>query len=639
VVTGDGKEISVLLGKGDGTFIEAATASPQVAGKTVFSADLNHDGKVDLITGGDSGIVVLLGNGNGTFTQSFAQSNIGSVYLLTQADFNHDGNLDILTGSTTGVFVLLGNGDGTFQQAVALSNVQSAQFFAVADFHLDNKPDIVVVDGTGTVLYPGNGDGTFQLGVVVSPAQSSVVAGDFNGDGKPDLVSMGSGSTAQFLAGKGDGTFQPAVALPTIPLGNAGTLNATVLSAGDFNNDGKLDLAFFAPVTMQPTFEIGVVLGNGDGTFQSAFTESVPGPTSMIVTDINMDGNLDVVANNGFNISVLLGKGDGTLQPFQLFGLGVTGGSAISAADFNGDGLPDLAAISIGTPSPWLLFQVGSGAGSVTLSPSGLTFAAQLAGGSSATQTITVTNTGSAAATIAGIPVSDSDFTETNTCTNSLAAGTTCTITVTFAPTTAGAKSGSLTVTLASGNLVATLAGSGTDLSLSASGSASSTVSAGQTATYNLSIAPMGGFTGSATLSCSGAPTAAMCMVNPTSVNFSASSNSPASLVVSVTTVQASGLQMRSPHAWKWEMPMLVVASWTFVFAFLSILWKGRRLALRRAAFTSVLTLTVVLLMNACGGGSGGKPTGGTPAGTYAITVTATAQNATRTAKLSLVVQ
>ena len=212
----------------------------------MITADFNRDGKADLAIGTPSGLVVELGKGDGTFTQSF--SGPGGAPLLATADLNQDGKLDIVGGGGNGTWVLLGNGDGTFQPPLSVVSGHATFFVAIADFNLDGKPDLVVVNNEGTTLYLGNGDGTFQTGLVISPAQASVVAGDFNRDGKPDLIlGYDQGGTAVFLLGNGDGTFQSPVPLPTVPVGPVEEPGIEVLSVGDFNNDGKLDLGVVYP--------------------------------------------------------------------------------------------------------------------------------------------------------------------------------------------------------------------------------------------------------------------------------------------------------------------------------------------------------------------------------------------------------
>ena len=451
LATANYSSLSILLGKGDGTFIEAPGALPTLSGQSVIAADFNRDGKSDLAVGSSSGdLVIELGNGDGTFTQSFVGAGGGSDLLAT-ADFNQDGKLDIFSGGS----VWLGNGDGTFQPPMTV--VSDASFIAIADFNLDGKPDLVLVDQDGTILYLGNGDGTFQTGLVISSTQASVVAGDFNHDGKPDLIiGYSEGGTAVLLLGNGDGTFQSPVPLPTVPVGPAEEPGIEVLKVGDFNNDGKLDLAVVYPYILNPSF-VGIVLGNGDGTFQTAVTQNAPeGPTSYVLADMNGDGNLDLVtanpSNNDNNVSVWLGNGDGTLQAPQDFGTGPNLSdlsyllNLLTVADFNQDGLPDLAVIGTTPPGPWMLFQLGTArVPAPTLSPNSLTFAPQAISTTSAPQAVTLTVAGNAPLNIAQI-VTSGDFVQTNNCPSSVAVGSNCTIQVTFTPTSAGARDGSLVV-------------------------------------------------------------------------------------------------------------------------------------------------------------------------------------------------
>jgi hypothetical protein len=163
---------------------------------------------------------------------------------------------------------------------------------------------------------------------------NGVVTGDFNGDGKVDLAVANAPSTVGVLLGNGDGTFQSQQTFAT----GSGAVNVAV---GDFNGDGKLDLV----VADFTSNTVSVLLGNGDGTFQSQRTFATgSNPNSVAVGDFNGDGKLDLAtANNGSaNVSVLLGNGDGTFQSQQTFATG-TNSASVAVADFNGDGKLDLA--------------------------------------------------------------------------------------------------------------------------------------------------------------------------------------------------------------------------------------------------------------------------------------------------------
>jgi len=345
--------VSVLLGNGDGTFLAPASYLAGSNPVSVVSADFNGDGKPDLavVNNGSNTVSVLLGNGNGTF-QAAVSYSVGSALpvSVTSGDFNGDGKLDLAVAlqATDRVSVLLGNGDGTFQAAVPYAVGSGPLSVASGDFNGDGFLDLATANRTNVSVLLGNGDGTFQpaVGYGTDPSRRSVTIADFNGDGKLDLALAGgtnpgtNDNSVNVLLGNGDGTFQAAVSYH-----QTGSVLFSVTS-GDFNGDGKLDLvaANGSWDTFAPEGSVSVLLGNGDGTFQAAVNYAVGFlPLSVMSGDFNGDGKLDLaVANQKSNsVSVLLGNGDGTFRVAVSYSAG-TAPASVTSGDFNGDGKLDL---------------------------------------------------------------------------------------------------------------------------------------------------------------------------------------------------------------------------------------------------------------------------------------------------------
>ena len=373
-VTGDGKPdvvvslwqnaYSVLAGNGNGTFQAPNTQTipaPATNPYAVAVADLNGDGKPDLVFPNGNGTSVFLGNGNGTFQAEAVYTGMGDAVVI--ADMNGDGKPDIVTAdwSFGRVNVLTNLGGGSFSPPLTYVSGAQPYALAVGDLNGDGHLDVVaanagvgagVVAGNITVLL-GNGDSTLRgaLGFRSDRAgrlssAGPVVSADFNGDGLPDaaVLNTGSSSVTVFIADPVLG-FKPGVTYDT---GNGTGANGDLdIAVGDVNGDGKLDIV---------TVGFGgvhILTGNGDGTFNavSSASGSVSGQ-NIVVADLDGDGNADIAytlkygSNNGIAIQYGDGKG-GFSVPSTFPPTGIS--TSIAVADVNGDGKLDLVAGNVGT--------------------------------------------------------------------------------------------------------------------------------------------------------------------------------------------------------------------------------------------------------------------------------------------------
>ena len=310
----------------------------------VVTGDFNGDGipdlaGIDFINMLTGKLVILLGKGDGTF----APPRIIPIpdefpVLIAVGDFDGDGKLDLLTGEGT-INFLHGNGDGSFTLVGSeMPGPPDGAAVAVADLNGDGILDLLSPGNEGYFVMLGNGDGTFNsLPFIVEYLTFFPVVGDFNGDGIPDTIAQGAGSVLITLLGNGDGTFTQG---PTSP----GTPNIRSVTVGDFNGDGIPDL-----IALDDENEVVILLGKGDGTFTVKSTQTLPVlSTSALLADFNHDGKLDAALSTiSDTLELLPGYGDGTLGPATPYGSQNPFLTFLVVADFNGDGIPDIASNSV----------------------------------------------------------------------------------------------------------------------------------------------------------------------------------------------------------------------------------------------------------------------------------------------------
>jgi hypothetical protein len=307
----------------------------------VVACDLNGDSKTDLVVvnSADNSLTILLGKGDGTFTASTLTSSGVSPVQAACADFNGDGKADlaVVNENSQSVSILIGNGDGTFNPGTSVFTGVGTQpsFIASADFNNDGHADLIVTYKGGSTMAEiliGMGDGTFAYTtsdpVVGNPV--NVAIGNFTGKvGETDIAFADSLGKLNVSLGDGNGGFGTVV--------NTGISVGPYLAAADMNGDGKLDLVSSVGA---------VLLGNGDGTFTQA-ASGFAGDSFVAVGNFGSKQlGIAMIATNEAIVNVYSGNGDGTInQSGKTCSVGQNP-RAIAVADFNGDGKADIAVAS-----------------------------------------------------------------------------------------------------------------------------------------------------------------------------------------------------------------------------------------------------------------------------------------------------
>ncbi|MCP9496174.1 MAG: FG-GAP-like repeat-containing protein [Pyrinomonadaceae bacterium MAG19_C2-C3] len=372
----------------------ATTSRPE----SVAISDFNGDGKADLAVvnrnSSPGKVSIFLNTGAGNFGTKI-DYNVGATpRFVAVGDFNGDNKPDLAVANRNdnNVSILLGNGTGGFTATAPVVAGTNPFGIGVSDFDGDGKADLAVTNENSSnvsILF-GDGAGGFvaQPTVTVGSSPRSVAVGDFNGDNKPDLaVANFSTKNVSILLNNGTGGFGSVTNIST------GTgLGPTSITTGEFNGDGKLDLA----VVIESTNNIAVLLGNGTGGFNAATFFPSGGttlngtPKSIAVGDFNTNGKVDLVVANGTNASVLEGDGAGGFAAPTTFATG-NGAWSVAVGDLSGDGRLDIAVANAGANNVSVLFN-SCGAADLVMTKS---HQGNFTVGTDGVYDLTVTNVGS----------------------------------------------------------------------------------------------------------------------------------------------------------------------------------------------------------------------------------------------------
>jgi hypothetical protein len=662
----------VAFGNGDGTFQAPVLVG---TGTNLVAGDLNNDGHPRLVAESFPFLSIFQGNPDKTFKllDSYLLWNqfnsLPQVPSLTVADFNRDGKLDLAVDND----LFIGNGDGSFQGAQAFLGLPAPNGSAVvADFNHDGFPDVAAFTSTNHSIYTSsvqlsillnNGKGQLSLAHAY-PSTASInpsVAADLNGDGNVDLIGIvpapavigvpPTSATLGVMLGNGDGSFGPVKTLPGVV-----PPQVTGMAVADLNGDKKPDLIVIAGSFNGTTLSgsMFVFLGNGDGTFAAPVSYYAgTANRNVVAADFNGDGTIDVAVGSSHGVALLLGNGDGTFRPATfpfpvLFNVTLT-------ADLNGDGKADLVGGQFNpqNPSGSLQIFLGNGDGTFTALPPGpdlMLGDPVLAADFNRDGRLDLVASGSTVSVLLGN--GDGTFSAPIGLIPSGAQGTGGAFAVAdfngdkrpdIAMTAAG-DSGLAGLAL----LFNTVGLTPPDFSVSASALSPTPVAPGSSATSTVTVGPVGGFSGSVALSCTGLPSGANCSFAPSSLP-----NGSGTATVTVATTATSQafilppFEQSAPRGISVRLTSLLLGFWATVLIVNLFLRHRNRQPRSMPVFILGVLLSIGVVVAACGGGSGrpgaGGGNSGTPAGTYTITVSGTFTSGSTTlthdTKLTLIVQ
>ncbi|HRI71329.1 MAG TPA: VCBS repeat-containing protein, partial [Polyangium sp.] len=355
VLNADSHDVSVLLNQGNGTFATKVDYGTQLY-FTVVAADLNGDGKLDLVTGGGSGgVAVMLNQGNGTFGAAVSYTQPQAPYSIALADVSGDGVIDIVTMNIYGFGVYRGQGNGTFAAFVEVVNTGSRPVgsLVATDLNGDAVADVAITfsQETNASVYLAQGNLTFAAAATygLCSVGSTLVAADVTGDAKADLVVSGASNLITAFRNLGNGAMTGIGCYP------AGSGNSS-LAAGDMNGDGRTDMVTGGEASFN------VLTNQGGGVFGTAPNAPAyatgTAPKKIWTADVNGDGNADLVTSNDSNsVSVLLGQGNGSFAAKVDY----ASGQMLTMADINGDARPDIVDLGTAAYDIGVLLNQGNG--------------------------------------------------------------------------------------------------------------------------------------------------------------------------------------------------------------------------------------------------------------------------------------